>query len=41
VPGDGLCVYGILRAGADVPSPPAGIDGRPVTNLVAGPLARS
>src|SRR3954471_20861117 len=36
---DGLCVYGILRAEAALPSPPAGIDGRPLRKLRAGPLA--
>ena len=34
----GLCVYGILRAEASMPTPPAGIEGRPVSLLGSGPL---
>ncbi|MEA2448669.1 MAG: hypothetical protein QOG63_601 [Thermoleophilaceae bacterium] len=36
---DGLCVYGIARAGAKLSPPPAGIEGRPVSTLAAGPVA--
>jgi hypothetical protein len=34
-----LCVYGIVRAEAQAPPPPAGVEGRPVTRVAAGPLA--
>src|SRR4051812_4963663 len=36
---DGLCVYGVMRAEAESPPPPDGIEGRPVRSVTAGPLA--
>jgi Gas vesicle synthesis protein GvpL/GvpF len=36
---DGTYVYGIVRAGIPMPSPPAGIEGRPVATIERPPLA--